>query len=112
MNNIEIKLHKVYELIENSPIITINSTQDKRVGSLNTLFPNFTILIYNKDGKSLRIGQESEIYYYSPNIMRKYYEKPDTTSQVITTASDRHFRLFYTGNLDKINKDSYFHITG
>jgi len=112
MDNIGIKICEGYGLTETSPIITINSTQHRRVGSVGKSLPSVNVVICDEDGKALPVGQEGEICCSGPNVMRGYYKQPDATNEVITVAPDGHSRLFHTGDLGKVDEDGYVYITG
>lgn len=112
MDNIGIKICEGYGLTETSPIISINSTQHRRVGSVGSPLPGVTVLICDEDGKALPVGQEGEICCFGPNVMRGYYKRPDATNEVLTIAPDGHSRLFHTGDLGKVDEDGFVYVTG
>merc|ERR1711862_140803 len=111
MDDIGIKICEGYGLTETSPIISLNSTQHRKVGSVGRPLPAVNVHICDEDGKPLSIGQEGEICASGPNIMRGYYKKPEATDEVISIAPDGS-RIFHTGDLGKVDEDGFVYVTG
>ena len=90
-----------YGLTETSPVLAAESILHRCTGSVGLAMPSVEITIENpgEDG----IG---EIAARGPNVMLGYYEMPEETAKVIRNGK------FYTGDLGKIDKDGYLHITG
>merc|ERR1711862_1034111 len=111
MDDIGIKICEGYGLTETSPIISLNSTQHRKVGSVGRPLPAVNVHICDEDGKPLSIGQEGEICASGPNIMRGYYKKPEATDEVISIAPDGS-RIFHTGDIGKVDENGYIYVTG
>lgn len=90
-----------YGLTETSPVLTAESENCIKFGSVGLPLPEVEIKIDspNEDG----IG---EIIAKGPNVMLGYYEMDEETSKVLKDG------WFYTGDLGYIDKDGFLFITG
>lgn len=96
MNAIGFVCVQGYGLTETSPVITVQTPGEMRVGT---------------SGKPLRdveikIAEDGEILARGPNIMKGYYKNEEKTKEVITEDC-----WFKTGDVGKIDEDGYLHIT-
>jgi len=85
-----------YGLTETSPILTSNTMEANRIGSVGRPLP----------GVELKVSKEGEILARGPNIMKGYYKRPDLTAEVIRDG------WFYTGDIGRLDKDGFYYITG
>lgn len=90
-----------YGLTETSPVLTAESENCIKFGSVGLPLPEVEIKIDspNEDG----IG---EIIAKGPNVMLGYYEMDEESSKVLKDG------WFYTGDLGYIDKDGFLFITG
>lgn len=90
-----------YGLTETSPVLTAESENCIKFGSVGLPLPEVEIKIDspNEDG----IG---EIIAKGPNVMLGYYEMDEETSKVLKDG------WFYTGDLGYVDKDGFLFITG
>jgi len=96
MNAIGILCVQGYGLSETSPVITVQTPGDMRVGSSGKPLK----------GVDVKIADDGEILAKGPNIMKGYYNDEDKTNEVLT--DDGWFR---TGDIGKIDDDGYLYIT-
>jgi long-chain acyl-CoA synthetase len=110
MDDIGIQVNEGYGLTETSPIISLNTPDSRKVGSVGKALVGVKVLICDED-KVLDVGQEGEICCHGPNVMRGYYKKPNETNQVITTTPTNK-RLFRTGDMGRIDAEGFVYVTG
>ena len=96
MNAIGILCVQGYGLSETSPVITVQTPGDMRVGSSGKPLK----------GVDVKIADDGEILAKGPNIMKGYYNDEEKTNEVLT--DDGWFR---TGDIGKIDDDGYLYIT-
>lgn len=90
-----------YGLTETSPVLSAESADHIRFGSVGLVFPSVEITIEDPDENGV-----GEIVAKGGNIMMGYYEMPEETEKVLKDGR------FYTGDLGKIDEDGYLFITG
>jgi long-chain acyl-CoA synthetase len=92
MDDLGIAVCEGYGLTETSPIIAINTPENRRNGFVGRPIGGVQVLIMN-DGKQVPDGEEGEICCVGPNVMRSYYKNPEATAEVISTAPDGVSRM-------------------
>jgi len=112
MDNVGIPIYEGYGLTETSPIITINSPDDRNPGFVGKSIKGVNVIIISEDGSPARPGVEGEICCYGPNIMRGYYNNAAATEEVISLAPDGKSRLFHTGDLGRMTVEGWVKVTG
>ncbi len=85
-----------YGLTETSPIVSFNSPDNRKLGSVG--LPIKGVLV--------RTTNEEEILVKGPNVMRGYWKDEETTKKVIKNG------WLYTGDLGYIDEDGFLYITG
>jgi len=86
-----------YGLTETSPVVSVNTPEHNRLGSVGRALP----------GTDIRIGAEGEIALRGPAVMSGYYKRPDLTREVIDDEG-----WFHTGDLGIVDRDGFLHVTG
>jgi long-chain acyl-CoA synthetase len=112
MDSIGVPVCEGYGLTETSPIITLNTPENRLVGSVGRPIGGVTVYIVDEDGREVPTGGEGEICCVGPNVMRGYYKNEQATADVITTAPDGVSRMFHTGDLGRMTEDGFIKVTG
>jgi long-chain acyl-CoA synthetase len=118
MDAIGIPVCEGYGLTETSPIITINTPEQRHVGSVGRPIGGVTVYIVNEDNQEVPRGQEGEICCTGPNVMRGYYKNEAATKEVLSappsnvTTTGKDQRMFHTGDLGRQDESGFVYVTG
>ena len=86
-----------YGLSETTPVLTVNSPNDFRFGTVGKTLESVTVKIQDGDGEILAKG---------PNIMKGYYNLPEQTKEVLDDDG-----WFHTGDVGEFDEDGFLRIT-
>ncbi|NLL19898.1 MAG: long-chain fatty acid--CoA ligase [Clostridia bacterium] len=84
-----------YGLTETAPVLTVNTFENLRLGTVGQAIP----------GVTLKIAEDGEILAKGPNVSKGYYNRPEDTAEAFKDG------WFYTGDVGVIDKDGFLTIT-
>lgn len=103
--NLGITLLEGYGLTETSPVISINTVENNRLGSVGQPMPGIKVAIIDETGSHLPVGGEGEICVKGPNVTKGYYNNEPATRDLFT--ADGWMR---TGDVGVLDEDGFIYI--
>ncbi|MBI3405717.1 MAG: AMP-binding protein, partial [Acidobacteria bacterium] len=94
--SIGIKIYQGYGLTETSPVVSTNTPEANRLGTVGRPIPNCEV----------RIAEDGEILVRGPNVMRGYLALPEDTHSILNADG-----WLYTGDIGHIDADGFLSIT-
>ncbi len=98
-----IPLLQGYGLTETSPVISVNTLEHHRIGSVGRPIT----------GVEVKIAEDGEILTRGAHVFQGYFKKPDETADAFTdnAGDDHQGRWFKTGDIGRLDADGYLFIT-
>ncbi len=100
--NLKVELSQGYGLTETSPVVSVESHEDKRIGSIGKPLVNVEVKIKDIDENGI-----GEITVKGPSVMQGYYENEEATKKAMTSDG-----WFSTGDYGYLDNDGFLFITG
>jgi long-chain acyl-CoA synthetase len=102
-----LNLFEGYGLTETSPVVSLNTPQAHRAGSVGKPLRVVEVKIADENGGALPAGQSGEVWLRGPMIMKEYFKLPRETEAALTPD-----RFFKTGDLGMLDAEGFLYITG
>lgn len=102
LNALGFRILQGYGLTETGPVISVNTFEDHRFGSVGKPLPGVEVKILKENDADT----EGEILTRGPHVMKGYFRDPRKTAEVMKEG------WFCTGDLGYLDKEGFLHITG
>ena len=93
--NVGIRIHEGYGLTETSPVISVNTPAEHRIGSVGKPLGNVQV----------RIAEDGEILVKAPSVFQGYWKNPEETQGAFVDG------WFKTGDIGRLDPDGYLYVT-
>ncbi|MFN8370081.1 MAG: AMP-binding protein [Bacteriovoracaceae bacterium] len=82
IDNLNIKVYEGYGLSETSPLISVNTEKNCKLGSVGKVIPNVRVVIDSSVMSDKTSENEGEIICYGQNVMKGYHNQPEETKKL------------------------------
>jgi long-chain acyl-CoA synthetase len=97
-------IYEGYGLTETSPVVSVNSGNGMRQGTIGVALPLTQIDIRDDEHNSLPLGESGELCVKGPQVMQGYWLRKEATESAIIDG------WFYTGDIAILDQDGYLTI--
>jgi long-chain acyl-CoA synthetase len=95
-----------YGQTETSPVVSLNTPQHRKLGSVGRALPQVEVAIWSEAGQVVPNGEIGEVMVRGENVMEGYYHLEEETSRAINDG------WLHTGDLGTLDDDGFIRITG
>jgi acyl-[acyl-carrier-protein]-phospholipid O-acyltransferase/long-chain-fatty-acid--[acyl-carrier-protein] ligase len=96
-----------YGATETSPVVSVNSNENNRPGSIGKVIPNVSVRIEHLEtGKQCKPGEVGKILVKGDLVMKGYLNEPELTAEAIQDG------WYNTGDMGFLDKDDYLWHSG
>lgn len=94
-----------YGLTETAPVVSCNPIDGtQRIGTIGLPMPNTSVKVIDEEGNDLPPGEKGELCVKGPQVMKRYWNRPEETDQVFLG------EWFKTGDIATIDNDGFIKI--
>jgi len=94
-----------YGLTETAPVVTINPSNDIRIGSIGLVVAGTEVKVIGEDGTDLGLDKEGELCVKGPQVMAGYWNRPEATAEAIDADG-----WFKTGDVAILAEDGFIRL--
>ena len=94
-----------YGLTETAPVVSINPSDDIRIGTIGKPVAGTHVKVVSEDGTDLGLDKEGELCVKGPQVMAGYWLRPETTAEVIDADG-----WFKTGDVAILAEDGFIRL--
>lgn len=98
------EIYEGYGLTETSPVVSVNSGNGNRIGTIGVPLPSTDVDVRDDDGNSLPVGEAGELCVKGPQVMKGYWQRDDETAKTVKDG------WLLTGDVAVISEDAYITI--
>lgn len=102
-----------YGLSETAPVVTANPTfkDTRKIGSIGFPLPGTVLKILDAESGQTELpqGEDGEVAICGPQVMKKYWNKPEETAEVFREIEGKRF--FLTGDIGHVDENGFVVIT-
>ncbi|MCR5177082.1 MAG: long-chain-fatty-acid--CoA ligase [Anaerovibrio sp.] len=93
-----------YGLSEAAPVVSVNSPDKVKVGSIGPVLPGLEYRLLDSDNNEVAPGQPGELVVKGDNVMLGYWNLPEATAQTIQDG------WLHTGDVAKSDEEGFLYI--